>query len=310
MRLTRRDSARILAAPAAAAVLAACGQLGGAARGGGKPTVRIGSANFAEAVILGELYAQALEAGQYKVERKLNLGSREIYAPALDSGKIDLVPEYLATYTTYVTKDQAKSTTDPATTLKNLQDFLSTKKSLTALDFAQAVDTNGTVVTKATADKYKLQKTSDLLPLAGQLLLGGPPECPQRAFCLQGLESTYGLKFKGFQSLDAGGPLTVEALEGNQIDVAILFTTDPNITAKGFVLLQDDKHLQLADNVIPLVRSDVLNESPADLKTLINGVTAKLTTDELTALNKQVQIDKQAEKTVAGAWLKAKGLVS
>lgn len=317
MRLTRRAYTSVMAGSATGALLAACGQpagsptggaAGGTPAGGAKPTVRVGSANFTEAVIIGELYSQALEAGQYRVERRLNLGSREIYAAALESSQIDFVPEYLATYTSFITKDQTKASTDPAATLRNLQEALRAKN-LTALDFAPAIDTNGVVVTKATADKFKLTKTSDLSSVASQLVMGGPPECPAREFCLQGLQKTYGLTFKDFKPLDVGGPLTVAALEGNQIDVAILFTTDAAIPAKGFVLLQDDKKLQLADNVVPVVRNDFLAKAQADFRTIVNGVSAKLTTEELTALNRKVGLDKMDQKPAAAEWLKAKALV-
>jgi osmoprotectant transport system substrate-binding protein len=176
------------------------------------------------------------------------------------------------------------------------------------LDYAQAVDTNGFVVTRATADKYKLAKMSDLQPVAGQLVLGGPPECPQRPFCLIGLMQTYGLNFKDFKPLDAGGPLTVAALDSGDIDVGLLFTTDPNITLKNYVLLDDDKHLQLADNIAPLVRNQILQQG-ADAKTLLNGVTAKLTTADLTDMNKQVGIDHKDANAVAKAYLQSKQLL-
>ena len=286
-------------------VLAACSTQAG---GGGKPTIKRGSTNFSEQLIVAELYGQVLEANGYTVDRKLNLGNREIVAPALESGQIDLYPEYLATYVTFITKDSTKATSDPGETYKILQDALGSR-GLTALDFAPAVDTNGFVVTRAMADKNGLTKVSDLARLNGQLTLGGPPECPTRPFCLLGLQHTYGLQLKEFKPLDAGGPLTVAALEGNQIDVALLFTSDAVIKAKNLVLLDDDKHLQRADNVVPVVRDTVLNQAPADFKTLINGVSAKITTDELTGLNKQVGVDKQDPKTVAAAWLKGKGLV-
>jgi osmoprotectant transport system substrate-binding protein len=295
-----------------ALALPACGQPAattGGASGAAKPSVRVGSTNFAEQQIVAELYAQALEAGGYPIERRLNLGSREIVAPALESGQIDLYPEYLATYVTYLTKDQSKASADPAATHRNLQEALR-PRNLTVLDFAPAVDVNGFVVTKATAERYKLAKLSDLAAQSSQLVLGGPPECPTREFCLLGLRQTYGVQFKDFKALDAGGPLTVAALEANQVDVAVLFTTDAIIDAKGFVLLQDDKRLQLADNLAPVVRNELLNKAPADFRTRLNGVSPKLTTSELTSLNRQVGIDKREPRTVAAAWLKAKGIVS
>ena len=302
---------RVLAGTSVATFLvAACGQAGtgGASAGAAKPTIKMGSTNFGEQLIVAELYAQVLEANGYKIERKLNLGNREIVAPALESGQIDMYPEYLATYLTFVTKDATKASSDPAATAKTLQEALK-PKNITLLDYAPAVDVNGFCVTKATADKYKLSKLSDVAPVAGQLVLGAAAECPTRPFCMIGLEKTYNIKFKDFKPLDSGGPLTVAALEQNQIDVALLFSTDAVISAKGFILLQDDKHLQLADNIAPVVRTEIVTKAPADFKTLINGVSAKLTTEEMTAMNKKSGVDKQDPKDVAAQWLKSKSLL-
>ena len=276
---------------------------------GAKPTVVVGSTNFAEQLLVAELYAQALEAKGYSITRKFNLGSREIVAPALASGQIDLYPEYLASYLTFLTNDPTKASSDPAKTYAALQEAAKAKN-VTALQYAPAQDENGFVVTRATADKDKLSKIGDLAALNGQLVLGGPPECPTRPFCLQGLQKVYGLTFKDFKALDTGGPLTVAALKGGQIDVGELFTSDAAIQANGFVLLQDDKGLQLSDNLVPVVRSAIASQAPADFATTLNAVSAKLTTAELTGLNKQVGLDKQDPKPVAGAWLKAQGLVT
>lgn len=304
-----RIRALLLVLLVASAVVCASGRQSAAgSASGGKPTVRIGSTNFTEQLIVAELYAQVLEAHGYTVERRLNLGNREIVAPALESGQIDLVPEYLATYLTYVTKDKSKASTDPAATHRNLQEAL-TPRHLTVLDYAPAIDTNGFVVTKETAGKYKAARLSDLTAVAGQLVLGAPPECPDRPFCIPGLRQVYGISFKDFKALDAGGPLTVAALEGRQVDVALLFTTDAVIAAKGLVLLQDDKRLQLADNIAPVVRDDLLAKVPADFRSLIDGVTAKITTEEITGLNRKVGLDKQDPKAVAGDWLRQKGFV-
>lgn len=305
--------ARVLGLIGAASLLAACGQNAPGSQAGGsdgatKPVVRVGSTNFAEQLVVGELYSQVLDANGYKIERRFNLGAREILAPALESGQIDLVAEYLATYVTYVTKDEKKASTDAAVTHRNLQEALR-PKNLTVLDYAPAVDVNGFVVTKATAEKHRLSRISDLAPVAKDLVLGGPPECPTREFCARGLESKYGLKFRDFRALDAGGPLTVAALKGGQIDVGVLFTTDAVIQAEGFVLLRDDKNLQLADNIAPVVRTELLNKAPADFRTLLNSVSKVLTTEELTGLNRKVGLDKQDPKVVASAWLKSKGLL-
>ena len=290
-------------------VASACGGTGsgGTASPAAKPTVRIGSTDFSEQLILGELYAQILEANGYTVDRKFNLGKREIVFPALTSGQIDMEADYLATLLAFVDKS-ATGSTDPKETSKKLQDALRSKD-VTVLDYAPAVDQNGFVVTKATADKYKLAKISDLAPVAKDLVLGGPPECPNRPFCALGLKNTYGITFKEFKPLDTGGALTVKALEGNQIDVALLFTSDSTIAVKGFVLLDDDKHLQLSDNVAPVVRNDLLAKGGDDFKKLINSIAPKLTTAELTALNKQADIDKKDPKDIAKDWLKKQGLI-
>jgi osmoprotectant transport system substrate-binding protein len=269
-----------------------------------KPTVRVGSTNFYEQSILGEAYAQILENGGYKVERKFNLGNREIVEPAIESGQIDVVAEYLATLLVFVDKT-AKASTDPKETARLLQAALAAKK-LTVLEYAAATDQNGFVVTKETSAKYNLKKLSDIAANANnQLILGGPPECPgaTRPFCIPGLKSVYGITFKEFKPLDPGGPLTVAALEGKQIDVGLLFTSDPTIVAKGFVLLDDDKHLQLSDNIAPVVRDDLLAKDDGTIKKLLNSISAKLSQDELNGMNKLVAVDKKDPKDVAKDWL-------
>jgi len=145
--------------------------------------------------------------------------------------------------------------------------------------------------------------------LASTLVLGGPPECPQRPFCAVGLEKTYGLTFNEFKPLDAGGPITVEAVKNGQVDVGLLFTSDPAIAANGFVLLADDKQLQLADNLVPVLRQAVLDAMPA-VADLLNGWMAKLTQEALTDLNKQVSVDQKDPKDVVEAWLGANGLTT
>jgi osmoprotectant transport system substrate-binding protein len=297
---------------AASVVVTACGTAGsgGASPSGAKPSVTVGSTNFYEQLTLGELYSQILEANGYKVTRKFNLGNREIVYPALKSGQIDIEADYLATLLAFVDKDGkiAKPSTDKNETLTGLKKAVDAD-GLTVLDAADATDQNGFVVTKDTATSKNLKKISDLQPVAPTMILGGPPECPQRPFCLLGLQSVYGLKFKDFKPLDAGGPLTVAALEGKQIDVGLLFTSDPSIVAKNFVLLDDDKHLQLADNIAPVVRKDLLAKDDGTITKLLNSVSAKLTQAELNDMNKQVAVDKADSKAVAAAWLKKQGLI-
>jgi osmoprotectant transport system substrate-binding protein len=142
--------------------------------------------------------------------------------------------------------------------------------------------------------------------IAGALTLGGPPECPTRAFCAVGLEDTYGVVFGSFKPLDVGGPLTVAALESGEIDVALLFSTSSVISANGWVVLEDDKHLQQADNIVPVVREDVVND---EITTSLNAVSAAITSDNITELNKRVEIDKEDPADVAGAFLDEQGLL-
>lgn len=293
---------------ALAVVASACG--GGGGGTATKPDVTVGSTNFYEQITLGELYSQILEANGYKVTRKFNLGARDIVYPALKSGQINVLPEYLATLLAFVDKDGkiAKPTTDKNETLTGLKKALD-PEGLTALDAADATDQNGFVVTKDTATSKNLKKLSDLQPVAPTMVMGGPAECPQRPFCLLGLMSVYGLKFKDFKPLDVGGPLTVAALEGKQIDLGLILTSDPSIVAKGFVLLDDDKHLQLADNLAPVVRKDLISKDDGTLTRLLNSVSAKLTQGELNDMNKQVAVDKADSKAVAAAWLKKQGLI-
>ncbi|MFN0074365.1 MAG: glycine betaine ABC transporter substrate-binding protein [Chloroflexota bacterium] len=274
-----------------------------------KPTIRVGSTDFSEQVILAELYAQVLEASGYRIERRLNLGSREIVAPALQSGQIDLYPEYLATMLAYVTQNQQLGTGDPVATAIALREALA-PKGITLLDVAPAIDTNALVVTRATAQRLNLRTTSDLVPVMDQLTLGGPPTCPDRPFCMLGFRDVYGLTFKDFRPLDTGGPITVAALESGQVDVALLFSSDAIIAARNFVTLEDDKQLQLADNVAPVIRTEVLNAAPDEIRMLTSGVSMILTTDELVELNRQVGIERMDPKDAAAAWLKAKGLIS
>ena len=142
--------------------------------------------------------------------------------------------------------------------------------------------------------------------LSTTLKLGGPPECPERPFCLLGLKDTYGLEFAEFVPLDAGGPLTVTALTGGQVDVGLLFTSDPAIATNSFVLLEDDKQLQLADNIVPVLRQEVLDANPK-VADVLNTVMERLTQEELTNLNKAVTVDARAAKDVAAEWIAAQG---
>ena len=284
-----------------ALVAAACSSDSGEIDG---PTIKIGSANFSESALVAEIYAQALEAEGYSVDRKLNIGSREIYKPALESGELDLLPEYIGTMLTFL---GGEASSDSAATHSALQAAWE-PEGISILDFAPAQDKNGLVVTKATAEELGVSRTSDLANFNGTLVFGGPPECPNREFCLIGLQSLYGLDFLEFKPLDVGGPITVTALESGEIDVALLFTSSGVILAKEFVLLEDDKGLQPAENLAPAVRTEILDAYGDRFANVLNAVSSVLTTTELIALNKAVEVDGEDPDKVATDWLDAQGL--
>jgi osmoprotectant transport system substrate-binding protein len=273
------------------------------------PTITIGSANFTESLVLQEIYAQALKAKGYTISEKANIGSREVYFKALESGAINFFPEYIGSALNFLTKQTDASKPDPKQTYDLLQTQLKQFK-LTALQFSAAADQDAAVANKETAAKYNLKNISDLKPYASQLYYGGPPECPKRIACLKGLEDVYGLHFKGFKSLDAGGSVTVQALKSNAVQVADLFTTDARIVANGFVVLKQDKQpIVGAENVAPIVSDTLVTAYGTKFSDLVNSISSKLTSDGLLQLNKSVDIDKEDAKAVAARWLRQNGFV-
>lgn len=270
------------------------------------PTIVVATFNFGESLILGEIYAQVLEDGGYPVERNLGLGSREVVKPALESGEIGLVPEYTGSLGNFL---GVTPTADEQSTWQEVKDAFE-ENGVTLLAYAPAQDKNGFVVTGETAASLGLAKVSDLAPVAADLVFGGPPECPERLNCLPGLESVYGLTFAEFKPLDVGGPLTVAALEGGDIDVGVLFTTDGVIAAKGLVLLEDDQGLNPAENIVPAVRMDIVDAYGDDLVDLLNEVSAAITTPGLTEMNRRAGIDQDDPADIAAEWLADNGFVS
>jgi osmoprotectant transport system substrate-binding protein len=298
--------ARLLAVLAlSAVVMSACGSSNDTATQ--NKSVVIGSAPFSENVIVANMYAGALQADGYQVTVRKGLGQREIYLPALQKGGkdngIDLVPEYVGTLLEFVNKNAGEASGDLDASVTKLRARLE-PMGLTALTPSPAADQNAFAVTKATADKYKLTKLSDLTPIAGQLTLGAGPECPARPFCQPGLEKTYGLKFKSFRVLDSGGPMTLGALASGDIDVGLVFSSDGGVAARNLVVLQDDKKLQTVDNLVPAIRNDVVDDT---IRKDLNKVSAALTTDDLIQLNKRADVDKADPETLAREWLQQHG---
>lgn len=289
---------------AATLALAAC-RPGGDGAQDGKATIVVGvSGAFAENQIVAEMYAQVLENAGYEVTRQLDLGSREISQPALERGEIHIKPEYLSTLLLFL-DENAQASGNPDEVAAALEPLLE-ERGVKLLPFSEADDTNALVVTGQTAQTRNLSKVSDLAPIAGQLTFGGPPECPNRPFCIPGLKGVYGIEFGDFKPLDVGGPLTVAALEGGEIHVALLFSTSGVIGRKGFVVLEDDKELQQADNIVPVVLQSVLN---SEIEDLLNSVSASLTTEKITELNAKVEVDQTDPSEVARGFLEEEGLL-
>lgn len=299
MKLIRIAAAGVLAALA----LAGCAGNPMASSGAGASgeSIVVGSANFPESELLADIYAEALKAKGVAVTTKLNIASRETYVPALKSGEINLIPEYTGNFAKYLNKNA--DVADEAKALAALRAAL--PDTLVALEPAKAQDKDAVVVTAATASKYSLTSIADLAPVAGQLVLGGPPEWPTRANGVPGLASVYGVTFKEFKPLDVAGPLSVQALKNDQVQATNLFTTDPSIKANGFVVLDDPKNLFGAQNVIPVITKAKASDT---VKGALNAVSAKLDTDTLAGLVTKVVVDKKDASAVASEWLKAQGL--
>jgi osmoprotectant transport system substrate-binding protein len=274
--------------------------------GGPKGTIVVGvSGAFAENQIVAELYAQVLERAGYTVQREFDLRSREISQNALESGQIDVKPEYLSSLLLFVERN-ARGSEQPGAVAGQLRQALD-RRGISLLTPSPAQDTNQFVANAKTARTYDLSTMSSLAPVAGRLTLGGPPECAQRPFCLPGLARTYGILFDDFTPLDAGGPQTVAALRDDSVQVGLLFSTDPSIRANGFVPLVDDRHLQNAENITPVIRTDRLNP---EISRLLDAVSSRLTTERVTELVGRVVIDRRSVADVARDFLTANGLLS
>ena len=296
----RFDSSRFLAALAALAFIAtACGSTGSGTPTASKGTLTVAGFNFPESSILAEIYGQTLAHDGYTINYKLLLGTREVVAPALESGQIDLYPGYAATDLEFYNKGAGEANGDATATTAKLNSHLQAL-GLTALTPSPAVDQNAFAVTSATQKKYNLTKLSDLAPIGDQLTLGAGPECPTRPYCQIGLKATYGINFKAFKPLDTDGPLTRAAFKNGSIDVGLVFSSDGDLNSLGLVVLQDDKHLENADNVVPIIRQTVATD---DVKAILNKISANLSTAELVTLNGQVELQHQDADAVATAFL-------
>ncbi|WP_380170062.1 glycine betaine ABC transporter substrate-binding protein [Kineococcus sp. DHX-1] len=268
-------------------------------------TIIVGSANFPESELLAEMYSQVLEAKGVTVQRKFNIGARELYLKALDDGSIDLLPEYNGALLAYYLKgDAPQGVSSPETVLDALKKEI--PSGLEVLDQSAAEDKDSLSVTSETKSKYNLTSIADLAPVAKDLTIGAGPEFQERYQGLKGLKELYDVEFGTFKPLDVGGPLTVAGLKDGSIQVGNIFTTDSSIETNGFVVLQDPKNLFLAQNILPLIRSSKNNSTVTEA---LNAFSAKLTTENLTQYLAQVQVDKKTSAAVAKDFLSANGLV-
>ncbi|MGH8984133.1 MAG: glycine betaine ABC transporter substrate-binding protein [Acidimicrobiia bacterium] len=277
-------------------VAAACNDDGD---GGG---LTVAAANFPESNILAQVYGQALEAGDVDVSVEEDFGTRPALLDGLEDGSVDLTPEYVGAL--------LNELEGPDTATSDLQESVDALDSaleevdLVGFEPSDAQDVDALAVTQDTADELGIETYTDLAGVAGDLTLGAPAECAEFPACIPGLRDTYGIEFGDFVPLEAGPPI-FDALDNGDIDVARVFSTDAAIAENGWVVLEDDQGLNPVQNVIPVGNEDADTEEIADI---VNEVSAALTTEELTELNRRVVIDVEDPEDVAADWLEENDL--
>jgi osmoprotectant transport system substrate-binding protein len=285
--------------------IAACGSTASPGRTVGDDAITIASFDFAESETIAEIYAGALRAQGFEVRHIRRIGTREMALPALERGLIEVVPEYVGSAVEFL---GGRPSVDLASSLATLRVSLG-PRGIDVLEPAPAQSRNGLVVTTETATDHALRTVSDLRSVASVMTLGGPPECPERELCLLGFSQTYGLEFASFLPLDAGGPITAAAVQQGTVDVGVLFTSDGSLAEHGLVLLRDDRRLQPAENVTPLIRVDAVDRFGTGMTDAIDAVSAELTTADLQALNALVSGGVTPSEAAAG-WLEDHDLVN
>jgi osmoprotectant transport system substrate-binding protein len=293
---------------------AACGDSGGDDTGDGatdtasaepKGEIVVGvSGAFAENQVVAEMYAQVLEANGYTVTRELDIADRAVGNEALAAGEIDLKPEYTG-FDLPLYDEKAPTNGDPQAVADALAAALE-PEGLVTYAISPANSTNVFVTTPETADANSLTDMSSLAPVAGELTLGGPADCPKADFCTPGLKETYGVEFAEFRPLDFGGPKTVAAIDSGAVDVGVLFSLDPTIQDKGYVVLTDDENLQANGNFIPVVREEVASD---ELGGLLDSVTTTLTDENMREMVGQILNDKRDVEDVASEYLSGAGIL-
>ncbi|MET0756755.1 MAG: ABC transporter substrate-binding protein [Mycobacterium sp.] len=290
-----------------ALIITACGSsnpLGGGSGSGDLKSIVVGSADFPESKIIAEIYAQALEANGFTVGRQFGIGSRETYVPAVKDHSIDLVPEYTGNLLLYFDPDTTVTTPDAV----ELALSHALPGDLSILTPSQASDMDTVAVTEATAQKWNLKTIADLAPHSAEVKFGAPSEFLNRTEGLPGLKEKYGLDItpNNFVAIsDGGGPATVRALTDGTVTAANIFSTSPAIPQNNLVVLEDPKNNFPAANVVPLVNSQKKSDQ---LKTVLDAVSAKLTTEGLTQLNTEVSGNEGIDPDEAARnWVQANG---
>ncbi|TFB92141.1 MULTISPECIES: ABC transporter substrate-binding protein [Cryobacterium] len=294
-----------LAAVAAVAVgavvaLAGCASsnpLGTGSNASSAPTTLVvGSQDYYSNEIIAEIYAQALESNGFTVDRQFRIGQREVYLPELKSGSIDVFPEYTGSLLQALDKAAAGGTSDAV----HDQLVKALPSGLTALDKSDASDQNSWTATQAFVDTYKLTDLASLKNVTEPITVGGNSELETRPYGPTALKDKYGITIAGFVPVeDNGGPLTVKALVDNKIQLANIYTADPNIKSNNLVALSDPDGLFFPDNVVPIVSSKV-DEKAAGV---LNKISAAMTAADLVSLNAQSVNDKESADKIASAWL-------
>ncbi|SOD63114.1 osmoprotectant transport system substrate-binding protein [Streptomyces zhaozhouensis] len=316
----RRARLPLAGLAALALALTACGgesleesESGGSSDGGdGKGSVTVGGANFTEATLMAELYRGVLEEAGYSVSIT-NVDSRELYEPELESGGIDVVPEYAATLAEFLNTDEngpdaePVASSDVADTVTALRE-LAEPRGLTVLDAGDAVNQNAFAVTEEFATENDLTTLTDLGELGEPVRLAAGEDCPQRPFCEPGLENTYGIDVTEIVPLGVGTVQGKQAVQRGEAELALVSTTDAVLEDFGLVTLEDDQRLQQADNLLPVVNADSLG-GEQDALDALDELTATLTTEDLKELNRQVDSERRKAEDAAHDYLVERGLV-
>lgn len=263
---------------------------------GGSDTIVVGSQDYPSNEVIAEIYAQALEGAGFDVQRQFTIGQRDAYLPELESGTIQLFPEYSGNLLQFYEPDTEARTADEV--YAALEAAL--PDGLTVLDQSTATDQDSYTVTQAFADEWDLVTIADLANVTVPLTLGGPPELAERPYGPTGLQDVYGVEV----AFSATGTTTVEDLQAGTVNIANVYTADPRIQTENLVVLDDPDGLFLASNVVPLVSTSVADE----IADVINAVSAALTPEGLVALNVENTVEQRSAADVAAEWLEANGL--